>query len=75
MSKISMLPNPIVDEPKASPLYRIWKHTNFRHWTRPSLNKGFSITYVCTVLIQEVIVLFIRLNRSNLMNSQCDTVD
>ena len=35
MSKISMLPNPIVDSRFALVHYWIWKHTNFRHWTRP----------------------------------------
>ena len=45
MSKISMLPNAIVDEREARVHYGVWKHTNFRHWARPSLNKCFSITY------------------------------
>ena len=45
MLKISMLPNSIVDDGEAGVHYRVWKHTKFQHWTRPSLNKCFSITY------------------------------
>ena len=33
MSKISMLPNPIVDSGSALAHFWFWKHTNFRHWT------------------------------------------
>ena len=43
--KISMLPDPIVDDAEGGVHYGIWKHTNFQYWTRPSPNKCFSITY------------------------------
>ena len=43
MSKISMLPKPLVDEGGARVHYEAWKHTNFRHWARPCPNKCFSV--------------------------------
>ena len=69
MSKVSMLPIAIVDDAEGGVLggvhYGDWKHTNFRRWTRPSLNKCFSITYTNPMFIS---------TREHQMISFCSTL-